>query len=149
MVFRAVVFTFVPTAVELVLVCFLLARIFQPIIAIMVVATFAAYVLWTAQLTRAAAKVRWTFSVHCMLLYLDIHDYHPNLAWESLSCQASAQASAHISFGREPTSRYNVQSRQQVNELDNLTTGKAVDALLNYETVKLFNNERLEVPLLI
>jgi len=38
-----------------------------------------------------------------------------------------------------------VQSRQEVNELDNLTTGKAVDALLNYETVKLFNNERLEV----
>ena len=38
-----------------------------------------------------------------------------------------------------------MQSRQEVNELDNLTTGKAVDALLNYETVKLFNNERLEV----
>ena len=57
MVFRAVVFTFVPTAVELVLVCALLGRIFQPVIAIMVVATFAAYVLWTAQLTKAAAKV--------------------------------------------------------------------------------------------
>ena len=65
MVFRAVVFTFVPTAVELVLVCFLLARIFQPIIAIMVVATFAAYVLWTAQLTRAAAKV--IYSDLCLL----------------------------------------------------------------------------------
>lgn len=38
-----------------------------------------------------------------------------------------------------------LQSRRQVNELDNLTTGKAVDALLNYETVKLFNNEQLEV----
>ena len=32
-----------------------------------------------------------------------------------------------------------------MNELDNLTTGKAVDVLLNYETVKLFNNEQLEV----
>lgn len=95
MVFRAVVFTFVPTAVELVLVCFLLARIFQPIIAIMVVATFAAYVLWTAQLTRAAAKVRQTFSVHCTLLSLDMHDYHPIFVWEALSLQANAQASAH------------------------------------------------------
>lgn len=45
----------------------------------------------------------------------------------------------------ESSSRRGVQSRQEVNELDNLTTGKAVDALLNYETVKLFNNERLEV----
>ena len=34
--------------------------------------------------------------------------------------------------------------RKEVNELDNRTTGKAVDALLNYETVKLFNNEQLE-----
>jgi hypothetical protein len=34
-----------------------------------------------------------------------------------------------------------------VNKLDNMTTGKAVDALLNYETVKLFNNEQLEARL--
>jgi hypothetical protein len=31
--------------------------------------------------------------------------------------------------------------RKQVNVLDNQTTGKAVDALLNYETVALFNNQ--------
>ena len=37
------------------------------------------------------------------------------------------------------------QVRKRVNALDNLTTGKAVDALINYETVKLFNNEQLEV----
>lgn len=36
------------------------------------------------------------------------------------------------------------QVRKEVNKLDNMTTGKAVDALLNYETVKLFNNEQLE-----
>ncbi|KAK9836126.1 hypothetical protein WJX81_003499 [Elliptochloris bilobata] len=92
MVFRAVVFTFIPTAIELVLVCGLLARTFAPAVAALVVATFAAYVLWTAALTRAAAEVR-----------------------------------------------------KEVNKLDNMTTGKAVDALLNYETVKLFNNEQLEV----
>ena len=39
-----------------------------------------------------------------------------------------------------------MQARKKVNKLDNLTTGKAVDALLNYETVKLFNNEQFEVP---
>ena len=31
--------------------------------------------------------------------------------------------------------------RKEVNKLDNLTTGKAVDALLNFETVALFNNQ--------
>ena len=35
--------------------------------------------------------------------------------------------------------------RKEVNELDNLTTAKAIDSLINYETVKLFNNELLEV----
>lgn len=33
--------------------------------------------------------------------------------------------------------------RKEVNKLDNLTTGKAVDALLNFETVALFNNQVL------
>lgn len=33
--------------------------------------------------------------------------------------------------------------RKEVNVLDNQTTGKAVDALLNYETVALFNNQVL------
>lgn len=37
------------------------------------------------------------------------------------------------------------EARKQVLKLDNLYTNKAVDALLNYETVKLFNNEALEV----
>jgi hypothetical protein len=38
-----------------------------------------------------------------------------------------------------------VEVRKQVNQLDNLTTSKAVDALLNAETVALFNNRQLEV----
>ncbi|CAK0783343.1 hypothetical protein CVIRNUC_006542 [Coccomyxa viridis] len=92
MVFRAVVFTFIPTAVELILVCGLLSRTFTPLVSLMVLGTFVAYTLWTAALTRAAAE-----------------------------------------------------ARKKVNKLDNLTTGKAVDALLNYETVKLFNNEQFEV----
>jgi hypothetical protein len=40
-----------------------------------------------------------------------------------------------------------VEVRKQVNQLDNLTTSKAVDALLNAETVALFNNRQLEVRL--
>ena len=35
--------------------------------------------------------------------------------------------------------------RKEVNVLDNQTTGKAVDALLNYETVALFNNQVIAV----
>lgn len=90
--FRAIVFTFIPTAIELVLVAVVLARSFSPLVAALVVATFVAYVSWTTLMTQAATDVR-----------------------------------------------------KQVNVLDNQTTGKAVDALLNYETVALFNNQALEV----
>lgn len=148
MVFRAVVFTFVPTAIELVLVCFLLARIFQPIVAILVVATFAAYVLWTAQLTRAAAKVNSK-----KMLTATSPIVQPDTVLKSSTSSSVEQAESDLLKAFEVLQHlfselicfFNLQSRQQVNELDNLTTGKAVDALLNYETVKLFNNERLEV----
>ncbi|KAK9823970.1 hypothetical protein WJX72_006707 [[Myrmecia] bisecta] len=90
--FRAICFTFIPTAIELVLVCHLLAATFRPLVAGLVLATFVAYVAWTTALTQAATDVR-----------------------------------------------------KRTIELDNLTTGKAVDVLLNYETVKLFNNEALEL----
>ncbi len=64
MVFRAVVFTFIPTAVELVLVCGLLSRTFTPIVSGLVLGTFVAYTLWTAALTRAAAEVRLQMAHH-------------------------------------------------------------------------------------
>ncbi len=35
-------------------------------------------------------------------------------------------------------------ARKHVNELDNATSAKAVDALLSYETVTLFNNQVCE-----
>lgn len=91
-IFRAVVFTFVPTFVELVLVCGLLATKVSGAIAAIVALTFAAYVTWTVHITSRAAE-----------------------------------------------------SRKEVNKLENLATGKAVDALLNYETVVQFNNQNLEV----
>jgi ABC-type transport system involved in Fe-S cluster assembly fused permease/ATPase subunit len=91
-IFRAVVFTFIPTVVELVLVCGLLAQKVSGMVAAIVLVTFTAYVAWTVHITTQAAE-----------------------------------------------------SRKQVNKLENLATGKAVDALLNYETVVQFNNQKLEV----
>ncbi|KAF8062057.1 ATM1 [Scenedesmus sp. PABB004] len=92
MLYRAVLFTFAPTAIELVFVVGLLATRFSPLVAGLVGGTFVLYVAWTLTMTQAAVEVR-----------------------------------------------------KQVNQLDNLTTSKAVDALLNAETVALFNNRQLEV----
>ena len=91
-IFRAVVFTFIPTFVELILVCGLLATRVSSKVAGVVLLTFAAYVACTVQITWRAAE-----------------------------------------------------SRKEVNKLENLATGKAVDALLNYEIVVEFNNQKLEV----
>lgn len=57
MMFRAVVFTFMPTAIELVLVCTLLARRFRPAVALAVLATFVAYVWWTTVMTKVDLMV--------------------------------------------------------------------------------------------
>lgn len=92
MIFRAVVFTLAPTALELVAVCVLLARAFQPRVSLLVLATFAAYAAWTVGMTWAATKIR-----------------------------------------------------REVKDLDNAISGRAVDALLNVEAVKLADAEQLEV----
>ena len=42
-------------------------------------------------------------------------------------------------------SGWRMQFRHEMNRLDSLANGRAVDSLLNYETVKYFNNERLEI----
>ncbi|GAB4819537.1 hypothetical protein N2152v2_006583 [Parachlorella kessleri] len=91
MIFRAIIFTFVPTAVELALVCAVLARSFHPRVSLAVLATFGAYAAWTVALTKAATR-----------------------------------------------------ARRSVKDLDNAITAKAVDALLNFETVRLFGNEDME-----
>ena len=54
MIFRAVVFTFIPTAIELALVSWLLARSFSPSVAGLVIATFVAYVAWTTLMTKVS-----------------------------------------------------------------------------------------------
>lgn len=92
MLYRAALFTFAPTAVELLLVVAVLGSAFSPVTAGLVAATFVLYVGWTLALTQAAVDVR-----------------------------------------------------RRVNLWDNLQTTKAVDALLNAETVALFGNRDLEV----
>lgn len=42
-------------------------------------------------------------------------------------------------------SGWRMQFRHEMNRLDSLSNGRAVDSLLNYETVKYFNNERREL----
>lgn len=42
-------------------------------------------------------------------------------------------------------SGWRMQYRHEMNRLDSLANGRAVDSLLNYETVKYFNNEKLEL----
>ena len=42
-------------------------------------------------------------------------------------------------------SGWRMQFRHEMNRLDSLSSGRAVDSLLNYETVKYFNNEKREV----
>ena len=53
------------------------------------------------------------------------------ITWHSES-SASEQAATEV--------------RKEVNKLDNQTTGKAIDALLNFETVALFNNQVRPAP---
>ena len=56
MIFRALVFTFLPTALELVAVCVILARAFHPRVSALVVATFVAYATWTIVMTRVGGR---------------------------------------------------------------------------------------------
>ena len=91
MVFRAVVFTFLPTMIELVAVCVILWNALSPSIVGLVLLTFAAYVGWTVSMTTIAAK-----------------------------------------------------RREEANVLDSESSGRAVDALINYETVSTMWSQQAE-----
>ena len=58
MVFRALLFTFIPTIIELVLVCYLLWRSFSPICCGMILLTFLCYTMFTMKMSTAAAVIR-------------------------------------------------------------------------------------------
>ena len=58
MVFRALLFTFIPTIIELVLVCVLLWRTFSPLCCATVLCTFTMYVSFTMHMSTRAAVIR-------------------------------------------------------------------------------------------
>ncbi len=58
MIYRAAIFTFLPTILEIMVVCGLLYRAFSPATAGLVLVTFVAYVAWTVTLTGVAAERR-------------------------------------------------------------------------------------------
>ena len=64
MVFRAVVFTFLPTVVELLMVCYLLSAAFSPKLVLIVMTTFVIYVAWTVVWTSQAARLRKEVRIH-------------------------------------------------------------------------------------
>jgi hypothetical protein len=179
MLYRAVLFTFAPTFIELLFVVGLLANRFSPMVAVLVGCTFALYVAWTLSMTQVcrcpvqavqqpcihafvqqtcciAAQQTCRTSVRQTRAALFCYLYGIASIWHSLlpahlperhlvaappqdspactlrpACRAVPQAAVEV--------------RKQVNQLDNLTTSKAVDALLNAETVALFGNRQLEV----
>ena len=68
MMFRAVVFTFMPTAIELILVCTLLAQRFRPAVALAVLVTFVAYVWWTTVMTKVCLVAAAISPCSCVAL---------------------------------------------------------------------------------
>jgi ABC-type transport system involved in Fe-S cluster assembly fused permease/ATPase subunit len=54
MLYRAVLFTFAPTFIELIFVVGLLANRFSPMVAVLVGCTFALYVAWTLSMTQVS-----------------------------------------------------------------------------------------------
>ncbi len=54
------------------------------------------------------------------------------------------RAGAATSSSRSRVTEWRTQFRRQMNELDSKAHTRAIDALLNYETVKYFNNEAFE-----
>lgn len=57
MLYRAVLFTFAPTFIELVFVVGLLANRFSPMVAVLVGCTFALYVAWTLSMTQVCLLI--------------------------------------------------------------------------------------------
>ena len=72
MLYRAVLFTFAPTALELVFVITLLATTFSPITAGLVAATFLMYVTWTLALTQVTRNGGLEAAKHAIRLDLGL-----------------------------------------------------------------------------
>jgi ATP-binding cassette subfamily B protein len=73
-----------------------------------------------------------------MVLSLLAWQFDAGFAWITLAALA-----VYITFTIMVT-EWRTQFRRQMNELDSLAHSRAIDALINYETVKYFNNEEFE-----
>lgn len=85
-----------------------------------------------------------TFSIFPTLLQLVI--FTAEMIWKLnvwIALTALAMVGAYVWFTFAIT-RWRVRYRREMNESDNDASTKAVDSLLNYETVKYFNNEAHE-----
>ncbi len=67
------VFTFIPTVVELVLVCGLLAQKVSGMVAAIVLVTFTAYVAWTVHITTQAAESRKQVPCYTVISVPTVH----------------------------------------------------------------------------
>jgi len=65
MLYRAVLFTFAPTFIELVFVVGLLASRFSPMVALLVGCTFALYVAWTLSMTQVGYRHTHIHMLRC------------------------------------------------------------------------------------
>jgi ATP-binding cassette, subfamily B, heavy metal transporter len=74
-----------------------------------------------------------------MVLSVLAWKFSSNFVWVTLCALV-----AYIAFTVTVT-EWRTQFRKRMNELDTATQAKAVDSLLNYETVKYFNNEGFEL----
>ena len=61
-IFRAAVFIFLPTSLELVAVCTLLTQTFSPIVGALVGSTFVAYIAWSITLTQVGV-IAWSITL--------------------------------------------------------------------------------------
>lgn len=123
MVFRALVFTFLPTALELCLVCGILWT------------QFSALVAGAPSLASPDAK---PLVPHCLGIHLTVAPYVP------VSALVVATFVGYTAWTASLTQQA-TDARKNLNAMDDLTSGKAIDALLNFETVNLFNNAPIEV----
>ncbi len=60
------------------------------------------------------------------------------------ACVTTATVAAYTYFTIK-VSDWRVKIRKDMNHYENIASGKVIDSLINYETVKLFNNEKYEI----
>ena len=81
------------------------------------------------------------FPTLLLLVFYSVILWQRNGMWVAVATMVMVVAYVWFTFG---ITRWRIQFRRDMNESDQDANTKAVDSLLNYETVKYFNNERHE-----